>query len=159
MVPNNNVKNFYLTLSVKYGSIYNKFKIGTKTYDMPKGIAHYLEHLMFNMPDRNAFDYFGDLGSPVNAFTSFDTTCYEVFANDKFTENLSYLIKYVYTPYFTKELVNNDPSLSVFLGRISAIMTVDEKNENIILYGGSASDKEWSYINVILIKDIMNGIL
>ena len=58
-----------------------------------------------------------------------------------------------------KELVNNDPSLSVFLGRISAIMTVDEKNENIILYGGSASDKEWSYINVILIKDIMNGIL
>ena len=44
-------------------------------------------------------------------------------------------------------MVNNDPNFGVFLGRISAVMTVDENNENIILYGGSASDKEWSYIN------------
>ena len=57
-----------------------------------------------------------------------------------------------------KELVNNDPNFGVFLGRISAIMTVDEINENIILYGGSASDKEWSYINKVSLKDIINNI-
>ncbi len=151
MVPNNNVKNFYLTLSVKYGSIYNKFKIGTKNYDMPKGIAHYLEHLMFNMPDRNAFDYFGDLGSPVNAFTSFDTTCYEVFANDKFKENLSYLIKYVYTPYFTKELVNNErgiiteevkmyedmPATSLYYDSLKSVLVNDERR---FLISGTVED-------------------
>ena len=108
MVPNYNVKNFYITLNVKYGSIYNKFKYKGKNYDMPKGIAHYLEHLMFNMPEGSAFEYFSKLGSPVNAFTSFDITCYEVFSNSKFKENLSYLVKYVYTPYFTKEMVNNE---------------------------------------------------
>ena len=57
-----------------------------------------------------------------------------------------------------KELINNDPNLSIFLGRISAVMTVDENNENIILYGGSASDKEWSYINKISLKDIILNI-
>ena len=55
-------------------------------------------------------------------------------------------------------MVNNDPNFGVFLGRISAIMTVDEINENIILYGGSASDKEWSYINKVSLKDIINNI-
>lgn len=57
-----------------------------------------------------------------------------------------------------KELVNNDPNYAVFLGRISAIMTFDEDKGNIILYGGSASDKEWSYINEIPIKDIIEGL-
>ena len=57
-----------------------------------------------------------------------------------------------------KELVNNDPNLSVFLGRISSMMTYDEKNKKIILYGGSASDKEWDIINAVEIKDILNDL-
>ena len=57
-----------------------------------------------------------------------------------------------------KELVNNDPNLSVFLGRISSMMTYDEKNKKIILYGGSASDKEWDIINAVDVKDILNDL-
>ena len=57
-----------------------------------------------------------------------------------------------------KDLVNNDPTYAVFLGRISAMMTFDEDKGNIVLYGGSASDKEWSYINVISMKDIMDAL-
>ena len=57
-----------------------------------------------------------------------------------------------------KELVNNDPNLSVFLGRISPMMTYDEKNKKIILYGGSACDKEWDIINAINVKDILDGL-
>ena len=57
-----------------------------------------------------------------------------------------------------KELVNNDPNLSVFLGRISTMMSYDEINHNIILYGGSACDKEWDVINAVPIKDILNNI-
>ena len=57
-----------------------------------------------------------------------------------------------------KELVNNDPNLSVFLGRISSMMAYDEKNKKIILYGGSASDKEWDIINAVSVKDILDGL-
>ena len=57
-----------------------------------------------------------------------------------------------------KELVNNDPNLSVFLGRISPMMAYDEKNKKIILYGGSASDKEWNVINSVSVKDILDNI-
>ena len=57
-----------------------------------------------------------------------------------------------------KELVNNDPNLSVFLGRISTMMSYDEKNKKIILYGGSACDKEWDIINAVDVKDIFDGL-
>ena len=108
MIPKDNVKNYYLTLNTKYGSINTNFKFNGKEYSQPKGIAHYLEHLMFYMPDGDAALYFAKLGSSANAYTTNTVTCYEVFANSKFKDNLSYLIKFVYTPYFTKELVNNE---------------------------------------------------
>ena len=57
-----------------------------------------------------------------------------------------------------KELVNNDPNLSVFLGRISAMMEYDQTKGNIILYGGSACDKEWDVVNAVPVKDILNGL-
>jgi len=109
LLPNNKVKNFYITLSTKFGSLHTDFEFKKKNYEQPKGIAHFLEHLVFNMPDgKSAFDYYTKIGSSINAFTSFDVTCYEVLANNKFKENLSYLLTYVYTPYFTKEMVNNE---------------------------------------------------
>ena len=61
MLPNYNVNEFYITLNTKYGSINTKFKAGGKEYDMPKGIAHFLEHLSFNMPDESVFDHYSKL--------------------------------------------------------------------------------------------------
>ena len=89
--------------------MYTEFKcVGDKSYTkVPNGIAHYLEHLMFNMPNGSAFDYFSKLGSSVNAYTSYDLTCYEVYATKNFKENLNYLLDYVQTPYWTKEMINN----------------------------------------------------
>ena len=57
-----------------------------------------------------------------------------------------------------KELVNNDPNLSVFLGRISTMMSYNPKDSNIILYGGSACDKEWNVINLVPVKDILDNL-
>ena len=111
MQPNDKVKNFYITLNVKYGSIYTNYKFNGEKHNDPKGIAHYLEHLMFNMPDEDAFDHFAALGSSVNAYTSNEVTCYEVFSNSKFKENLSYLIKMVFTPYFNKELISKEKGI------------------------------------------------
>ena len=140
MIPNDKVQNFYITLNVKYGSIYTSYKCNNKVTNNPKGIAHYLEHLMFNMDGEDPFEYFSTLGSSVNAFTSNNITCYEVFANSKFKENLSYLLKFVYTPYFTKELVNkergiiteeikmyeDDPSTALFHKLYQNILINDE---------------------------------
>jgi len=112
MVPNEKQENFYITLNTKYGSVHTDYKYKGKDYKNPKGIAHFLEHILFNMPDgSNAFDYYAKLGSNINAFTSFDITCYEVFANNNFKDNLSYLLEYVYTPYFTKEMVEGEKGI------------------------------------------------
>ena len=110
IVPNVYQKNFYITFTTKFGSINTEFKTKEeKTFKkVPNGIAHYLEHLMFNMEDGTAFDYFSKLGSSVNAFTTYDLTCYEVYSSTYFKENLEYLLDYVQTPYFTNELVNNE---------------------------------------------------
>jgi len=110
VLPNINQKNFYITYSTKFGSINTEFKTDKDNSfkKVPSGIAHYLEHLMFNMENGNAFDYFSKLGSSVNAFTSYNVTCYEVFSSTYFKENLEYLLDYVGTPYFTKESVNNE---------------------------------------------------
>lgn len=110
IVPNVYQKNFYITFTTKFGSINTEFKIKEeKTFKkVPNGIAHYLEHLMFNMEDGTAFDYFSKLGSSVNAFTTYDLTCYEVYSSTYFKENLEYLLDYVQTSYFTNELVNNE---------------------------------------------------
>lgn len=110
ILPNKYQKNYYITFTTKFGSINTEFKTSDeKTFKkVPNGIAHYLEHLMFNMEDGTAFDYFSKLGSSVNAYTTYNLTCYEVFSSTYFKENLNYLLDYVQTPYFTNELVNNE---------------------------------------------------
>lgn len=152
MVPNSKVKNYYITLSTKFGSIHTDFKYDGKNYKIPKGTAHFLEHLLFNMPDgTSAHDYFSQMGSNINAFTSYDITCYEVFANNKFKENLSYLLKYVYTPYFTKELVagekgiiteeikmiSDNPASEIVYGTFKNIFIKDERQ---YLISGTVED-------------------
>lgn len=110
IVPNKNQKNFYITYNIKFGSINTEFKTSTdKSFKkVPNGIAHYLEHLMFNMENSTAFDFYSKLGSSINAFTTYNLTCYEVYSSTYFKENLNYLLEYVETPYFTNELVNNE---------------------------------------------------
>ena len=111
MWPKKDVRSFYITLSVKYGSNHTKFKINgkNKIYEVPCGTAHYLEHINFNESDgTTAHDYFAKLGSYVNAFTTFEYTTYQVYASNNFKENLNHLIDYVTTPYITKKLVDKE---------------------------------------------------
>ena len=110
IIPNINQKNFYITFNTRFGSNNTEFKKNSENTftKVPNGIAHYIEHLKFNMENGSAFDYFSKLGASVNAFTTYDLTCYEVFSSTYFKENLNYLLDYVQTPYFTKELINNE---------------------------------------------------
>ena len=151
MLPNNNVNKFYLTLNTRFGSINTKFKYDNKEYDMPKGIAHYLEHLSFNMENGSVFDHYSKIGSSINAFTTYDITSYNVTSNNRFKENLEYLLEYVYTPYFTKELFqsekgvieeevkmyNDDPGMTIVNGTLNNVFVNDERK---YLVGGTVKD-------------------
>lgn len=151
MIPNKNINKFYLTLNTRFGSINTKFKYNNKEYDMPKGIAHYLEHLSFNMKDESVFDHYSKIGSSINAFTTYDLTSYNVVSNNRFKENLEYLLEYVYTPYFTKELFQSekgvieeevkmykdDPNMTIVNGTLKNAFVNDERR---YLVGGTVKD-------------------
>jgi len=115
MLVNKNVSSFYITFSVKYGSIDTEFTNNeNNTIKVHDGVAHFLEHVNFNEKDGyTAHDYFKKIGSNINAFTTFDFTCYEVMGTSKFKSNLVHLLDYVQTPYFTKELVEKEKGIIV----------------------------------------------
>jgi predicted Zn-dependent peptidase len=114
MLVNKHVNNFYITLSVKYGSVDTEYKVGNKEIKVHDGVAHFLEHVNFNESEGiTAHDYFKKLGSFINAFTTFDFTSYEVMASNKFKSNLEHLLDYVQTPYFTEELINKEKGIII----------------------------------------------
>ena len=91
MWVNEKVNSCLMTLSVKYGSIHTKFKVGKKVYEVPNGVAHFLEHIKFNINENStAHDEFYKIGGDANAFTTFKWTSYIVFAtgnkNEKFSK-------------------------------------------------------------------------
>ena len=107
-----NVNTFYGTLSVKYGSIYNDFKIGSKTYNLPKGVAHFLEHVKFNEDkDTTAHDFFFKHGCDTNAFTTFNYTNYQVLGSENPKDNIIHLLDFVQNGYFTKSIVSSEKKI------------------------------------------------
>ena len=105
-------KSFYLSLNVNYGSIHTEFSIDGKKYKVPQGIAHFMEHIKFNVDkDTTANDLFDPLGSDINAFTTFKYTSYLVYGTSKVKENLNALLDYVYNPYFTKEMIKKEKGI------------------------------------------------
>ncbi len=103
-----------MSLTVRYGSVDTDFKVGKKTYHLPNGIAHFLEHIKFNeKPNVTAHDFFYSIGSYTNAYTTYDHTSYEVTCSDNIDTNLTHLLYFVLNPYFTKELVQKEKGIIV----------------------------------------------
>lgn len=114
LVPNDKVKSFYMTFTVKYGSVGTEWEMENKKYRVPNGVAHFLEHLKFNQPrNKTAHEYFKAIGSHINAWTSHKETSYEVLSSTHFAENLNYLLNYVQTPYWTKTLVEKEKGIII----------------------------------------------
>lgn len=114
MWVNEKVNGCFASLSVKYGSIHTKFKVGKKVYTVPNGLAHFLEHIKFNMKeDVTAHDEFIKIGGDSNAFTTFKYTSYIVFATQNKIENLNLLLDFVYNPYFTKKMISKEKGIIV----------------------------------------------
>ena len=89
-----------------YGSIHTEFEFEGKHWQTPAGVAHYLEHKMFDMPgDRDVSAEFAAMGAMTNAFTSYDITPYYFSCTENFCDCLRLLLEFVSTPYFTEESV------------------------------------------------------
>lgn len=103
----------YAMFSTNYGSIDNVFiPIGeSQPLEVPEGIAHFLEHKLFEEPEANIFDQFSNMGADVNAFTNFNQTSYLFQSTDYFYENLELLIKFVQNPYLTDENVEKEKGI------------------------------------------------
>ena len=102
MFPYENKKNYFISYATRFGSDVLEFKVNGEYYKPPLGIAHFLEHKMFEQEDGiDPFTFFSKSGTDANASTSFEYTQYICSGTKNFNENLKYLINYVNSPYFT----------------------------------------------------------
>jgi len=114
IMPRKDYSAGYAIFGTKYGSVDSEFVVPgeTEVTKVPDGIAHYLEHKMFDQPDgSNVFDKFSELGGNANAFTSFNSTAYLFGAADNIEENLKVLLDYVQSPHFTEESVQKEQGI------------------------------------------------
>ncbi|MCA0754098.1 insulinase family protein [Paenibacillus sp. N4] len=112
VLPKEGFNKTYATFSTKYGSVDNKFSVGDGApVQVPDGIAHFLEHKMFEEPTGDIFAVFASQGASANAFTSFDRTVYLFSATEKINENLETLINFVQNPYFTDANVEKEKGI------------------------------------------------
>ena len=101
----------YALFGTKYGSIDTCFSVDGKVTRVPEGIAHFLEHKLFESEDGDAFTKYAETGAYANAFTSFDRTCYLFSCSDRFYENLQILLEFVQSPYFTAATVQKEQGI------------------------------------------------
>jgi predicted Zn-dependent peptidase len=112
ILPKPGFHKIYATFSTKYGSIDNHFQVESKPEaTVPDGIAHFLEHKMFEEPTGDIFATFASQGASANAFTSFDRTVYLFSATEQVKENLTTLINFVQNPYFTEQNVEKEKGI------------------------------------------------
>ena len=114
MIPNSKINNIYVTYTTFYGSCDSEFvPIGETEYiKVPDGIAHFLEHKVFEQEDgEDPFSFFSKNGADINAYTSFFGTTYLFAGIEHFKENIQYLLKYVESPYFTNENVEKEKGI------------------------------------------------
>lgn len=112
VLPKPGWNSFYAVFGTKYGGAMRRFLFNGEYTDTPAGVAHFLEHKMFDMPEGdNALNILTANGAEPNAFTGQGMTCYYFRCTDKFEENLKLLLRFVSTPYFTEETVQKEQGI------------------------------------------------
>ncbi len=103
--PKEGYNSTYGIFGTPFGSIYNHFTFNGEEVRVPDGIAHYLEHKLFESEEGDAFSLYASTGANANAYTSFDKTCYLFSCTSNFRRCLEILLGFVSSPYFTAETV------------------------------------------------------
>ncbi|MCD4837384.1 insulinase family protein [Neobacillus sedimentimangrovi] len=132
ILPKKSFNKTYATFTTKYGSVDNTFiPFGKQDYvTVPDGIAHFLEHKLFEKEDGDVFQQFSKQGASANAFTSFTRTAYLFSSTAEVEKNLETLIDFVQTPYFSEKTVEKEK------GIIGQEITMYDDNPDWRLYFG-----------------------
>ena len=101
----------YAFFATRYGGMDTRFQLNGKWLDTPAGIAHYLEHKMFDTKEGNALQELAKNGAEPNAFTANAMTGYYFDSTQHFEENLKILLSFVSVPYFTEESVAKEQGI------------------------------------------------
>ena len=129
VMPKKEYVKTFAAFATRYGGSDCRFKLGDEFIETPAGIAHFLEHKMFDMPDgKDAMTSLSALGASPNAFTGPDTTCYIFSCTDKLDESLRVLLDFVMTPYFT------DASVAKEQGIIGQEIRMCEDNPSHVVF-------------------------
>jgi predicted Zn-dependent peptidase len=132
ILPKKGFNKTYATFTTKYGSIDNHFLPPEKNefVKVPDGIAHFLEHKLFEKEDGDVFQQFSKQGASANAFTSFTRTAYLFSSTSNVEKNLETLLDFVQEPYFTEKTVEKEK------GIIGQEITMYDDNPDWRLYFG-----------------------
>ena len=130
VVPKPGFYKSYAFFATDYGGADRRFKLGGKWVDTPEGVAHFLEHKMFDTEDGNALTSLSANGASPNAYTGTDITAYHFECIDKFSENLETLLSFVSIPYFTPESVEKEQGIIA-----QEICMVEDDPEYCLYYG------------------------
>lgn len=113
ILPKQDYNSVYAVFGTRYGSIDTCFRLnGEEEFSkVPEGIAHFLEHKLFESEDLDAFERYAETGASANAYTSFDKTCYLFSTSGELKPSLEILLDFVQSPYFTKETVEKEQGI------------------------------------------------
>ncbi|MGM9957316.1 MAG: EF-P 5-aminopentanol modification-associated protein YfmH [Peribacillus sp.] len=113
ILPKKEFNKSFATFTTKYGSVDSHFKpLNQEGFTkVPDGIAHFLEHKLFEKEDGDVFQQFSKQGASANAFTSFTRTAYLFSSTSDFERNLTTLIDFVQEPYFSEKTVEKEKGI------------------------------------------------
>jgi predicted Zn-dependent peptidase len=132
ILPKKGFNKTFATFTTKYGSVDNTFiPLGKDEYvKVPDGVAHFLEHKLFEKEDGDVFQQFSRQGASANAFTSFTRTAYLFSSTADVEKNLETLVDFVQEPYFSEKTVEKEK------GIIGQEITMYDDNADWRLYFG-----------------------
>jgi len=153
VVPKSGFQKRYALLATDYGSADRRFRFGGNMVETPEGVAHFLEHLMFETELGSASTILSENGASSNAYTSTDITAYNIECVDNFTDNLETLLKFVSIPYFTQRsvdkergiigqeilMVMDDPDYRLYYGLMKSLFRHSPLRESVAGTTGSIS--------------------
>jgi len=147
IMPKRGYTKQFAIFATHFGSNDSKFIApgDTDVTEVPDGVAHFLEHKMFEEEEGSIFEQFSKLGASANAYTNFTTTAYLFASTENFYENLKLLVKFVQNPYFTDENVEkekgiiaqeirmyqDDPNWRVYFNALEALYHVHPVRKDI----------------------------
>ena len=131
VVPKPEYKKSMAFFATNYGGADRRFKLSGQWVDTPAGVAHFLEHKMFDVEgEENALTTLSSRGASANAFTATNMTAYHFECTDMFYENLELLLRFVSTPYFTAESVEKEQGIIA-----QEIKMVEDEPDYAVYYG------------------------